>query len=205
MEKIIIGIDISSRTLDICLKKDKTVKHLTIANEVKAIHAFFKKYSKQDVLVAMENTGRYNWNLFEVLPSFAFKVYVVAPLHLKKSLGLVRGKNDRVDAFRICSFIEKNSLETPLWKPASVAVKQLKVLLTERNSRIKMKRQLINQQQDYKLMKTIALDKELLRLNKKIIETLDTQIAKIETDIEKTIQLDDQMKAQAALIRSVPG
>ncbi|MCO4292656.1 transposase, partial [Solitalea sp. MAHUQ-68] len=153
----------------------------------------------------MENTGRYNWNLFEVLPSFTFKVYVVAPLHLKKSLGLVRGKNDRVDAFRICSFIEKNSLETPLWKPASVAVKRLKVLLTERNSRIKMKRQLINQQQDYKLMKTIALDKELLRLNKKIIETLDTQIAKIETDIEKTIQLDDQMKAQAALIRSVPG
>ncbi|MFD1631005.1 transposase, partial [Pseudopedobacter beijingensis] len=87
----------------------------------------------------------------------------------------------------------------------SVAVKRLKILLTERNSRVKMKKQLVKQQHDYKLMKTISLDKELLKLNKKMIEVIDGQISKIESDIEKIIQFDDQMKAQSELIRSVPG
>lgn len=162
MKKIIIGIDISSKTLDICVKKGHEVKHSIIENEVKAIKAFFKRYAKEEVIVAMENTGRYNWNLLEVLPGLSFKVYVIPPLHLKKSLGLVRGKNDKIDALRICSFIEKNSEETLLWKPTSVAVKRLKILLTERNSRVKMKKQLVKQQHDYKLMKTISLDKDYL-------------------------------------------
>lgn len=38
-----------------------------------------------------------------------------------------------------------------------------------------------------------------------MIEVIDGQISKIETDIEKIIQFDDQMKAQSELIRSVPG
>lgn len=205
MKKIIIGIDISSKTLDICVKKDLVVKHSVIENEVKVIKSFFSRYSKEDVIVAMENTGRYNWNLLEVLAGFAFKVYVIPPLHLKKSLGLIRGKNDKIDALRICSFIEKNQQELPLWKPPGLGVKKLKVLLTERNSRVKMKRQLLKQQHDYKLMKPISLDKELLKLNKKLIETLDAQINQLEADIEKAIQLEDQLRVQSELIRSVPG
>lgn len=205
MKKLIMGIDISSKTLDICIKSHPAIEHLVIENEVKAIRTFFRKYAKDDLVVAMENTGRYNWNLFEVLPSFNFKVYVISPLHLKKSLGLVRGKNDQIDASRICSFIEKNSAEISVWKPASTAVKKLKVLLTERSSRVKMKRQLLKQQYDYKLMKTISLDKDLLKLNKKLIEAMDTQIKQLEATIEKVIQLDDQLKVQDSLIKSVPG
>ena len=205
MKKTIIGIDISSKTLDICVKKHLAVEHLVIENEVKAIRGFFTKYAKEDLVVAMENTGRYNWNLFEVLPKFNFAVYVISPLHLRRSLGLVRGKNDRIDAFRICSFIEKNSDEAPVWTPASIAVKKLKVLLTERNSRVKMKRQLLKQQYDYKLMKSISLDKDLLKLNKKLIESMDAQIKQLEAAIEKVIQLDDQLKVQESLIKSVPG
>jgi transposase len=87
MKKVIIGIDISSKTLDICMKESFAVEHLVIENEVKAIRAFFRKYAKDDLVVAMKNTGRYNWNLFEVLATFNFQVYVISPLHLKRSLG----------------------------------------------------------------------------------------------------------------------
>lgn len=181
------------------------VKHSTIENEVKVIKAIFKKYAKEDTIIAMENTGRYNWNLFVVLPNFNFKVYVIPPLHLKKSLGLVSGKNDKIDALRICSFIEKKEEETTLRKPASLIVTKLKVLFTERNSRVKMRRQLVKKQFDYKLKKTIYFDKELLKLNKKLIEDIDAQINKIEADIEKIIQIDNHIKVQAELIRSVTG
>jgi transposase len=118
---------------------------------------------------------------------------------------VIRGKNDQIDAFRICSFIEKNGANIPVWKPSSLAVKKLKVLITERNARVKMKRQLLKQQQDYKLMKTISLDKELLKLNNKLIAAVEAQIKQLEGTIENVVQLDGQLKAQASLIRSVPG
>lgn len=205
MKKIFIGIDISSKTLDICLKVGGIVQYFTIQNELKAIRAFLKRYAVAETVIAMENTGRYNWNLFEVLGGLDFSVYVLSPLHLKKSLGLSRGKNDRIDSLRICSHIEKNWEESTLWKPSSLPIKKLKVLLTERASRTKMKAQLARQQHDYKLMKNIGMDKELLKLNKKLIEAIDLQIKKIEADIERNIMEDCELRQQAQFIQSVPG
>ena len=108
MKNFIIGIDISSKTLDICVKEQQELTHFEIENSQKTILKFFNKYKDEQVLVAMENTGRYNWNLYEILTKFNFKVYVLNPLHLSKSLGLVRGKDDKTDASRICLFIQKN-------------------------------------------------------------------------------------------------
>lgn len=205
MEKIIIGIDISSKTLDICVKKNSLIEHYCIENQFKEIRSFFKKFDCEHLVVAMENTGRYNWNLYEVLESFSFKVYVLAPLHLKKSLGLIRGKNDKIDALRICQYIEKNQDESIQWKPTPLVIKKMKVLITERSSRMKMKLILLKQQHDYKLMKNIGLDKELMKLNKKLIEGIGKQILLIESKIETLIKEDFELNNQSKLIRSVPG
>ena len=206
MKKITIGIDISSETLDICLQKEGKAEFVTIANQVKAIHGFFKKLAKEEqVIVAMENTGRYNWQLFEALPRYNFAVYVISPLHLKKSMGLVRGKNDKIDAERICKFIQKNQDECALWKPTPVNIQKIKVLMTERNSKVKLKRQLLGQQSDYKLMETIGLKKRLTKDNQALVELIEKQIAGFEAEIEKIVQSDEIIKEQAKQIRSVPG
>ena len=175
MKNIIIGIDISSKTLDICIKEE-SINYISIKNNLQDIKRFLKRYSKENVIIAMENTGRYNWNLFEVLEKFNFKVYVISALHIKKSIGLVRGKNDKIDAFRICNFIEKNYQEIREWKPSSCSIKKIKILLTERASRIKIKKQLMVQQHDYKLMKNIGLDKPLKDLNTKLLKNIEVQI-----------------------------
>lgn len=205
MKKIFIGIDISSKTLDICLKIGDRVQYFNIQNEPRAIRSFFRKHSGAEPIVAMENTGRYNWHLLGVLEELGLSVYVLAPIHLKKSLGLARGKNDKVDSLRICSFIEKNERDCKPWKPTPLSIRKLKVLLAERESRAKIRGQLARQQHDYKLMKNLGMDKELLKLNKKLIEALDAQIKKIETDIERNIMADGELSEKAALIRSVPG
>lgn len=204
MKNIIIGIDISSKTLDICIKEE-SINYFSIENSVQVIKRFFKRYSNENVIIAMENTGRYNWNLFEVLEKFNFKVYVISALHIKKSIGLVRGKNDKIDAFRICNFIEKNHLEIREWRPSSNAVKKIKILLTERASRIKIKKQLMVQQHDYKLMKSVGLDKQLKDLNIKLIKDIEKQIKTLENDIENIIHSDEKLNEQQKLIKSVPG
>ncbi|MXO07501.1 IS110 family transposase [Flavobacterium sp. HBTb2-11-1] len=204
MKNIIIGIDISSKTLDICVKEE-SVNHFSIENTVPAIRRFLKRYSNENVMIAMENTGRYNWNLFEALEKFSFKVYVISALHIKKSIGLVRGKNDKIDALRICNFIEKNHQENREWKPSSCSIKKIKILLAERALRIKIKKQLTVQQHDYKLMKGIGLDKELKNLNIRLIKNIDAQIKIIEKDIENIIHNDQNLSQQHKLIKSVPG
>lgn len=205
MKNIIIGIDVSKKTLDLCIKEGQEISYLTIENDARVIRHLLKTYSKENVVIAMENTGRYNWALLEALEPLAFKVYVISPLHLKKSIGISRGKNDKIDAFRICSFIEKNIQETSQWKPLTGSIKKIRILLTERASRIKMKKQLSDQQHDYKLMKNIGLDKPLLKLNLQIIKSIEEQIKTIEERIEKIISEDHELKQQQTLIKSVPG
>ena len=202
--QLVIGIDVSAATLDICLSGTEQ-KSIVIKNETADIRKFFNLYKAQCLIIGMENTGRYNWALYEVLKDTSHQVYVISPLHLKKSLGMVRGKTDKIDAIRIAAFISKNHMDIPQWKPTSTTVQKLKVLLTERNARIKSKRQLLKQQHDHARMKYLGLDKSLRKLNLQQLALLDKQLKLIETEIESLIKSDEQMQAQAKLIRSVPG
>lgn len=204
MKNIIIGIDISKKTLDICVKSGE-LNYFTIENEVLPIKRFFKRYLKENVILAMENTGRYNWNLYEALENFSFKAYVVSALHIKRSIGIARGKNDRIDALRICNFIEKNHNEIKEWKPSSCSVKKIKILMAERALRIKIKKQLVVQQHDYKLMKGTGLNEQLLDLNAELIKSVENQITALEGAIENAISIDEKLNQQQKLMRSVPG
>lgn len=200
----IVGIDVSNATLDICVNSSHGERSFVIDNDVKAICKFFNAY-KECLVIGMENTGRYNWALYEALKDSMHRVFVISPLHLKKSLGLVRGKNDKIDAVRIAAFIKKNHAELPQWKPSSPNIQKLKILLTERSSRIKTKRQLLKQQYDYVKMKHLKLDKYLSELNKQQLLLINRQLARIEKDIELLIRADAHMRQQATLLRSVPG
>jgi transposase len=200
----IVGIDVSSATLDICVINDQGQQSFAIKNEVKTISKFFKAYS-DPLIIGMENTGRYNWFLYEALKESIHRIFVVSPLHLKKSMGLVRGKNDKIDAVRVAAFIQKNHVDLPQWKPSSQAIQQLKVLLSERNCRVKSRKQLVSRNHDYSRMKHLDIDKELKMLNQQQLKLIDKQIAIIEKKIESVISSDEQMQHQAKLIRSIPG
>src|SRR5690606_33939212 len=91
------------------------------------------------------------------------------------------------------------------WKPTPLAIRKMKGLRAERSSRGKMKKQLLNQQREYKRMKDMSLDGRRMKLNKKLSRTSDWHVTKIETEIEKTVELDEQLKSQSKLIRSVTG
>lgn len=206
MKKLIcIGIDVSNATLDLCVRNGLTQQSFTIANCVKDIHEFFQPYDKHSLIIAMENTGRYNWFLFEVLAESMYKVFVIPPLHLKKSLGLTRGKNDKIDAIRIACFVEKHHQELKPWKPASTCIQKLKILFTERNFRIKTKRQLLNQQHDYPKMKTLGMDQSLNDLNQTLVEQIEQQIKLLEDQIEQLIAQNPQLKNYSDWMKSIPG
>lgn len=125
-----VGIDISKLTLDICVLQGKIKQFFTIENEPATIGRFFLKLKNEYpvLCIGMENTGCYNNHLYATFSDIQLSYYVIPPLHLKKSLGLSRGKNDKVDSFRIAAFLEINLRHLQVYKPPRAVVKKLQLL-----------------------------------------------------------------------------
>ena len=109
-KKWFIGIDISKK-LDVVIYVP-TKKHADETNYerflnkeegYKSLLCWLKKknMAKKRLVISMENTGIYSFDLCLFLEAASIDYCSFNPLHLKRSLGLVRGKNDRVDAERI--------------------------------------------------------------------------------------------------------
>lgn len=132
MKTKFIGIDVSKETLDICILSNNQ-DSFVIKNNKKEILKCFKNHLDDEIEthVCIENAGKYSWLLMELLPELNCCFYVVNPLHMKKSLGLVRGKNDKVDAIRIAQFIKKNHEETTPYIIQRDSIRLVQILLSE--------------------------------------------------------------------------
>lgn len=157
-----------------------------------------------NTIIAMENTGRYNFALYEVLSSMKTSVYVINPLHLKRSIGLLRGKNDKIDSQRICFFIEKIYMDLELWNSVSIELQKISLLNAERPHRVKIKSGLLQQLQDFKQLKKLE-DKEIINLNQQLISTLNKQIKSIKNKILNLINDNVELKNQYQRIQTIPG
>ena len=199
------GIDISKLTLDICILKGTNKKHLRINNEPDAIKVFFTSLIAEcgSVQIGMENTGCYNYNLYQVLNDLDLLYYVIPPMHLKKSLGLARGKNDKVDALRIARFMELNVNTMDVYKPQRAVITKLQLLLTVRNQRIKIRKQLGGNREQYQYLSEES--STLQPLDIELIATIDAQVKAIEQQIQELINNDASLNASYKLISSVQG
>lgn len=204
--QVFTGIDISKLTLDMCLLKGKENTHYQIDNDIESIETFLNEHlSQQDEhYICLENTGKYGWLLIEVLANFPFKFYVVNPLHLHKSLGLTRGKTDKIGAQRIATFIKKNYEELSQHQYCE-KLQTLQVLITERAFKVKKQRQLNTKEKEFSLLSNKKLAQKLIQQNQEIKEVLQTQIKELENEIEQTITEDVSLKEIYEIICSVPG
>jgi transposase len=69
--------------------------------------------TSDQVLICFEYTGLYSFPLAEFLSKRQIKFSMVAALEIKRSLGIVRGKNDKIDARRIAeyAYLRKDNLK----------------------------------------------------------------------------------------------
>ena len=65
----------------------------------------------------MEHTGVYGNHLLAVLQLFTVDTWLESAVQIKRSLGLTRGKNDKVDSKRIALYAFKNQTDIKLWQP----------------------------------------------------------------------------------------
>ncbi|MCX2680033.1 IS110 family transposase [Galbibacter sp. EGI 63066] len=207
MKSIYVGVDISKGSLDFCVRSSGSETFHKIGNETKSIRKLLKAISKSDpqAFIAMENTGHYNFNLYQALEGFGFKAYVIDPKHIKRSIGLVRGKNDKVDAKRIAVFIERNHHDLDCWQPISKTVKSLKILLAQRRFKVKQRKALKQQIADLKAVAFNKSTQKLIKINLKNIKEINKHVTEIEALIREEVNSDPKLKKDIVRIKSIPG
>lgn len=208
MKKVFIGIDVSAETLDICIKKGEQLEAHVINNKVTTIRKFFKTVIKQHekMVVAMENTGEYNNYLYEVLSTFEqIEVYVCTPIHIKRSLGLIRGKNDKIDDKRIARFIEKNQSELIPWIADSEDIKNIKILFSERAFLVKSNRRIKQKIKSLESYKKSKFSTKIIKNYRKNIKANENQIKELEKMIRDIVKQNEDLKEKVKYAQSVPG
>jgi transposase len=132
-------------------------------------------------------------------------MWIESGVHIRRTLGLVRGKNDKVDSSRIAMFAYTNRHQVKLWAPPRHIIERIGALLSQRSRLVKAKKQLSTANNEQKKF----LDKDIMHsLNKytnKATVVLDKQVEAIEYEILGIIKNDDKLKRMYQIITSING
>lgn len=199
-----LGIDVSKRTLDVCTIGSLGREHLEIGNDRNSIELFFKNRDNRRLRVCFENTGRYNWILMQVLTEMDITYYQVNPIHLKRSMGLVRGKDDVVDSYRIAMFVSRNHQDLTAHRPLTKDLLKIKVLLAKRALLVRQRAQHKVAQKEDRLLKGLDLE-ALERYTNAFLVILNEKIKEIELMIRGIVRRNESLGADHRIITSMPG
>src|SRR5690349_3687408 len=103
----ILGVDVSKLTLDVhCPERNAHVQLSNNTEGFRLLHRWCRLHNIDlgDTMVALEYTGGYEYKLLQHLQVKAIPFVRIPGLAIKRSLGIVRGKNDRIDAARIARY-----------------------------------------------------------------------------------------------------
>jgi len=208
-----VGIDISKDNFDVCWCSQEDPErfvHRKFANSAAGCKQLLIWLRKHKVVLnqcffAMEHTGWYTLELCCFLQDQELTFALYSPLHLKRSLGLARGKNDRVDAQRIAhyAFLHRHEL-MPTQLPSASLLK-LKNLFAFRERLVKNQTSLKQTIQDLKDTAHLVDNKFIIKQSEKQLKLIKQQIEQTEKQIEAAIKEDDQLQNSLRLLCSIPG
>lgn len=205
--RIIIGIDVSKATLDCYIHS--IALHFVVENSPTGFVLLLEtaltktKCKKEDLFICFENTGKYSKRLSVFLNSQQISFAMVPALEIKKSLGITRGKNDKVDSRRIANYAyEKKEKLTPTILPGE-KIDKIKSLLSLREKLLKHRTAYKNGISDLHDCYREGETGMIKEIQQRLIDAVNDEISKIETEIEAIIKCDASMCRNFELILSV--
>lgn len=204
-----VGIDVSKKTLDCRLYQQEMSE--VFSNNLKGFKSLIQwalKHSELDInqiIICFEHTGIYSMPLATYLSENDISFALVPAIEIKRSMGLVRGKNDKVDAQRIAEYAYLRKEKLKSFEMPKDAVLKLKKLLSLRD---KMVRQRGTYKAEIKELKEVFQSQNhqsVIKTQKKMIDYMSKQISTIEQEIKALIRQDEKISKTYDLITSVKG
>lgn len=208
-----IGVDISNDTLDLAILEENTYgtyRDKKVKNSLDGFDAILEWLASESIkpencLFCMEHTGTYGLLFFAWLTQLGIDYCVEPGIQIKRSLGMTRGKNDKVDARRIAEYAYTSRVKLKVFEMPSVLVVQIKQLLTFRDQTIRIRTSLKNSLKSHQQYARISGLKELVaQITNQIIQQ-DEQVDRVEKQIVSLIESDPKMKKNFELATSVKG
>ena len=210
--KHFLGIDVSKEYFDAVIilnshKKDSI--HAQFENNTKGVRKLHKwleknKAFKEETLVCLEHTGLYGKIIITQLLALGYSLWVEMSLKIIRSVGVQRGKNDKVDAERIAYFAMKNVDEATIFRAPRKPVEAIRTLLSVREKLITTKTTL---QKNIKELE--IFDKELAKISSKSLKNtlkgIEKDLKDIETQIDEIVKEDENLSRIFRQATSVPG
>lgn len=203
------GIDVSKNTIDVKLHLKKC--HYQFNNNTTGFKSFIRWAEKNSQLginqiqICFEHTGLYSMKLATFLSNKEIKFSMVPALEIKKSLGIVRGKNDKLDAQKIAEYAFMRKDKLTCYNLPSSQVLKLQALLTLRAQMVKNRSGYQCSLKGLKTFFTIKDNEELFQTLQSEISGLNKKIKKIESHILQVIKSDRSLLRLYHLITSVKG
>jgi transposase len=214
--KHFIGIDVSKPFFDVALMavvdhKKQEIESANFDNTEGGLKSFGKwlKVHKvsfdENTILVIENTGLYHRLLWAFCNKINLQIHIGNAAHIKWSFGITRGKNDKIDAIRLCKYASKEADELVMSKPLNPVFMQLKDLQTSRNRLLSQK--IANQRylQELRAVNNKSIQKDLEKVYKTAVEGLNDSIKAIEKLIKKIIKSDESLKKNYELLMTIPG
>jgi transposase len=202
----IIGADLSKATIDLVCHESRA--YVRIDNSVQGFKQMLHWFVRQRInatqaVVVMEHTGLYSYHLERFLHGKGIAFTKVPALAIKRSGGLLRGKNDKVDAERIARYgYEKKDVLTCTARP-DPALERLQLLPATRERLVRHRASILCAVKQYRgiLKKTDLMVQAQLTL----IQTFTVQIKSIEAEIQKVTNASPGIKHNRTLLQSITG
>jgi len=207
-----IGIDVSKRELDFALMQgNQFLFHKEINNESNAIQALLEelkglpKFTMSKALFCLEHTGFYGNHLLRCLKQYKTNVVVENAVQIQKSMGILRGKSDKLDSVRICqyAYIFKENLR--MWVPKRPIIQLLATLFNLRQRLIEMQMAIKTPLQEQELFMKQVIHKRTKKLCKKTTSAIEVDLQQLNAELEEVVSSDPSLKHLISLITSVPG
>lgn len=209
-----VGIDVSKSKFDLALIKGQDKDHFiqgvfdNTPKGIKSMRRFLEKENRvqlAETIFCMEFTGVYCRPLTSFFVEQECHVWLEMPVNIIKSLGLQRGKNDRVDARRIALYAFKNRDDVKLWKPQRDLILQLRDLLALRERLITSQKALTNPIDELIAMGAKSAAARVRKNCQKTLSSIEKEIEQIDKELDDTIKGDPHLKELFQLATSVPG
>ncbi|RZJ66517.1 MAG: IS110 family transposase [Flavobacterium sp.] len=206
-----IGIDVSKLTLDIATMQNGELRfHRKIQNTMESITEFVEElkllpgFKVSKAVFGLEQTGIYSNRLLHALGKMKAGIVVQDSGHIKSSLGSMRGKNDKMDAARIATYLYRNRENLMLWQGKRRIIGELASLSALRNRLASTLRALKVPLKEDRLFIDEKLSVQNNRLCEKSICSLSSDIAALDSRIKEVWKGDAKISHLMALITSIP-
>ena len=208
----ILGIDVSKDSIDACLirNSDGQIFESKFHNNLSGFR-HLKRWCKEvgcecdeHTLCCMEHTGLYTRLLVHYLVSREVRVWLESSLQIKKSMGLLRGKSDRIDAQRIARYAHLHQKDAEIVQISVLTLEKLKDLQANRRRLMKSLQALRTSVEELKQFDP-ATGKDIERVNRDAIRGLEKSLDKVDEQILTNISEDQGLKQKYDLMLSVKG